>query len=48
MSAARRLQGSDDRKLTATLREGAPARGPPVLVASAKPYAPTYFDSRCR
>jgi peptidoglycan lytic transglycosylase len=40
------LQGSDDRKLMATLREGAPAEAPPVLVASAKSYAPTYFDSR--
>jgi rare lipoprotein A len=40
------LQGSDDRKLAATLREGAPGSGPPVLVASSKPYAPTYFDSR--
>ena len=40
------LQGSDDRKLMATLREGAPAEATPVLVASAKPYAPTYFDSR--
>ena len=45
MSAARRWQGSDDRKLVATLREpGMPA--PPVQVASNKPYAPTYFDSR--
>ena len=40
------LQGSEDRKLAATLREGAPGSGPPVLVASNKPYAPTYFDSR--
>ena len=40
------LQGSDNRKLMATLREGAPAEATPVLVASAKPYAPTYFDSR--
>ena len=40
------LQGSDDRKLVATLREGVPAPGAPVLVASNKPYAPTYFDSR--
>src|SRR5471030_1414681 len=40
------LEGSDDRKLAATLREGAPGSGPPVLLASSKPYAPTYFDSR--
>lgn len=40
------LAGSDDRKLMATLREGAPAQ-PPVMVASAgKGFAPTYFDSR--
>jgi rare lipoprotein A len=38
------LEGSDDRKLAATLRE--PGSGAPVLVASNKPYAPTYFDSR--
>ena len=38
------LEGSDDRKLASTLREpGMPA---PVQVASNKPYAPTYFDSR--
>ena len=40
------LQGSDDRKLVATLREGVPAPGAAVLVASNKPYSPTYFDSR--
>jgi rare lipoprotein A len=40
------LEGSDDRKLAATLREGVPGSGPPVLVASSKSYAPTYFDSR--
>jgi rare lipoprotein A len=40
------LEGSDDRKLAATLREGVPGSGPPVLVASNKTYAPTYFDSR--
>ncbi len=40
------LQGSDDRKLMATLREGAPGEAVPVLVASNKPYAPTYFDNR--
>ena len=38
------LQGSDDRKLAATLRE--PGSGRPVLVASNKPDAPTYFDTR--
>jgi rare lipoprotein A len=40
------LEGSDDRKLAATLREGTPGSGPPVLVASNKSYAPTYFNSR--
>ena len=40
------LQGSDDRKLAATLREGTPGSATPVLVASNKGYAPTYFDSR--
>jgi rare lipoprotein A len=39
------LAGSDDRKLMATLREGAPAEAP-VMVASAKPYVPAYFDRR--
>jgi len=39
------LAGSDDRKLMATLREGAPAPAT-VMVASAKPFVPTYFDSR--
>jgi rare lipoprotein A len=39
------LAGSDDRKLMATLREGAPAEAP-VQVASAKPFAPAYFDRR--
>jgi len=39
------LAGSDDRKLMATLRDGAPAQAP-VMVASAKPFAPAYFDSR--
>jgi rare lipoprotein A len=38
------LEGSDDRKLAATLRE--PRSEAPVLVASNKPYAPTYFDTR--
>jgi rare lipoprotein A len=40
------LAGSDDRKLEATLREGLPAPAAEVRVASAKPYVPTYFDSR--
>ena len=40
------LEGSDDRKLMATLREGAPATAAPVLVASNKPFAPAYFDNR--
>ncbi|MFN3656313.1 MAG: septal ring lytic transglycosylase RlpA family protein [Pseudolabrys sp.] len=39
------LAGSDDRKLIATLRDGTPAQAP-VQVASAKPFAPAYFDSR--
>lgn len=39
------LAGSDDRKLMATLREGAPAEAP-VMVASNKPYVPAYFDRR--
>ena len=39
------LQGSDDRKLIATLREGSPATAP-LQVASSKPFAPAYFDSR--
>jgi len=39
------LQGSDDRKLEATLRE--PGMNlPPVQVASNRGYAPTYFDNR--
>ena len=38
------LEGSDDRKLASTLRE--PGMRAPVQVASNKPYAPTYFDSR--
>jgi rare lipoprotein A len=39
------LQGSDDRKLIATLREGnAPA--PSVQLASGRPFAPAYFDGR--
>src|SRR5512136_3064490 len=40
------LEGSDDRKLVATLREGAPASAQAVLAAGNKPYAPAYFDNR--
>jgi len=41
------LAGSDDRKLVATLRDGTtPSTEKPVMVASNKPYAPTYFDAR--
>jgi rare lipoprotein A len=41
------LAGSDDRKLMATLRDGdTPASAKPVMVASNKPFAPTFFDSR--
>jgi len=40
------LAGSDDRKLMATLRDGTPAPAASVMVASAKDYTPTYFDSR--
>jgi rare lipoprotein A len=40
------LQGSDDRKLEATLRDGAPGKLPQVQVASAGGYAPAYFDGR--
>ena len=39
------LEGSDDRKLMATLREGLQAVAP-VQVASNKPFAPAYFDNR--
>lgn len=40
------LAGSDDRKLEATLREGAPGTAP-IRVASAKPYLPAaYFGHR--
>jgi rare lipoprotein A len=38
------LEGSDDRKLAATLREDGPATA--VQVASNRPYVPTYFDNR--
>jgi rare lipoprotein A len=40
------LQGSDDRKLASTLRDGQPGILPQVRVASASGYAPTYFDNR--
>jgi rare lipoprotein A len=39
------LTGSDDRKLVATLRHGAPAQLP-VQVAAGQPYAPAYSDHR--
>ena len=39
------LQGSDDRKLIATLREGTPAT-PVVQLATSKPFAPAYLDGR--
>ncbi|MGE3149864.1 MAG: septal ring lytic transglycosylase RlpA family protein [Pseudorhodoplanes sp.] len=40
------LEGSDDRKLVATLREGAPAPAPSnVRLASAKPFAPQSLDA---
>jgi rare lipoprotein A len=39
------LQGSDDRKLIATLREGGPAQLP-VQVASGTAFAPAYFANR--
>ncbi len=39
--AAAPLEGSDDRRLVATLREGTPAPAPsPVMVASARPFLP--------
>ncbi|MBI3704596.1 MAG: septal ring lytic transglycosylase RlpA family protein [Rhizobiales bacterium] len=40
------LQGSDDRKLMATLREATPMAAAPVQVASNKPFVPAYFDNR--
>lgn len=40
------LEGSDDRKLMATLREGAPAQAPVMVAAAGKNFAPAYFDSR--
>src|SRR6185312_2052050 len=40
------LEGSDDRRLIATLREGSPAPAPSgVLVASAKPFLPVSYRS---
>ena len=41
------LAGSDETKLMATLRDhDQPETAKPVMVASNKPFAPTYFDSR--
>jgi len=40
------LEGSDDRKLVATLREGAPAQAPVMVASAGKNFAPAYFDSR--
>jgi rare lipoprotein A len=40
------LAGSDDRKLMATLRDGASPVSDKVLVASNKDFAPAFFDSR--
>jgi rare lipoprotein A len=39
------LEGSDDRKLMATLRDNVPAEAA-VVLASGKPLAPTFFDNR--
>jgi rare lipoprotein A len=39
------LEGSDDRKLIATLREGSPASAP-VQMVSNRQFAPTYFNGR--
>src|SRR5215510_12978806 len=40
------LEGSDDRRLIATLRDGAPAQAPSaILVASAKPFLPRGADT---
>ena len=39
------VEGSDDRKLIATLREGNQAIAP-IQVTSSRPFAPTSFDSR--
>ena len=40
------LEGSDDRRLMATLRDGAPAQAPSaILVASAKPFLPRGADT---
>src|SRR3974390_490963 len=40
------LEGSDDRKLEATLRETVPGVTSPVRVAPGNPYAPSYFDAQ--
>jgi rare lipoprotein A len=43
------LEGSDDRKLIATLRNGAPAQlSSPVMVASARPFVPNSRDAAWR
>src|SRR5262249_58202578 len=39
------IEGSDDRKLVATLREGNHAISP-IQVSSSRPFAPASFDSR--
>jgi rare lipoprotein A len=39
------LEGSDDRKLMATLRENSPATAP-IQVAASRQFAPAYFDNR--
>lgn len=39
------IEGSDDRKLMATLREGQPAPAPAVMVASARPFLPRGSDT---
>jgi peptidoglycan lytic transglycosylase len=39
------LEGSEDRKLIATLRQGSQTDAP-VLLAANKPFAPAFFDSR--
>jgi len=40
------LEGSDDRKLMATLRDGVPGPSPASQVASNKPFAPAYLEAR--
>lgn len=41
------LEGSDDRKLIATLREGSQAIGP-IQVTSSRPFTPAFLDGRQR